>query len=114
MRTPSSDRLDTRSFGAHRRRRNERNNSVAASRHLFGQQPAGYRGEAFEQRQSECLSRVEVVETVAGMRASSLPDFGRELDAGRAGADDDDVHDPGSRRTRARESARTHAASSNR
>src|SRR5207302_3381062 len=44
-----------------------------------------------EQRQTNVLGGIELVETVAGMRSRCLADFRGELDSGCAGADDDDV-----------------------
>ena len=44
----------------------------------------------------DVLRRVEIVQPIARVRAGGMPDLRGELDAGRARADDDDVHPRGS------------------
>ena len=59
-------------------------------RELLGQRRQdAWRG--LEQREADVAHRVEVLESIAGMRARGLPDLGGELDPGGTGADDDDV-----------------------
>ena len=64
--------------------------SVAAARKPLRQRRQDAR-RGLEQREADVAHRVEVLESIAGMRARGLPDLGRELDAGGTGADDDDV-----------------------
>ena len=62
----------------------------------------------FEQRDADVLRGIEVVEAVPRVRPRRLPDFGGQLDARRAGADDHDVHLRGRAGRRATVGAHAH------
>ena len=60
-------------------------------RDALGERRQDARGR-LEQRDADVLRGIQVVEAVPRVRARGLADFGGQLDARRAGADDHDVH----------------------